>query len=326
MDKELTAVKKFVSITCALILFAVLIVFPDTAASSALDGLKLCASLIIPSLFPFFVATKLISELGLSQWLGKAFAPLSRRLFNVSGSGGTAFIIGVTAGYPMGAAYIASLCKKGYISKSEAERLIIFCNNSGPSFIIGAAGVGVFKSSVIGLFLYAVHILAAFLGGIMFAPNSVEKYAEPQTVRSSASFAAAFTDAVKASVTACLSICGFIVAFSVLAGILEKAGAFAAAAKMLSAVFGMELLWSNALFCGILELGNGIGAMSGLSTSPINLALAAFILGWGGISVQFQTLSVIGGTDIKTARYIIGRFVIALMGSALALLGAAVLF
>ena len=66
--------------------------------------------------------------------------------------------------------------------------------------------------------------------------------------------------------------------------------------------------------------------MSGLSTSPINLALAAFILGWGGISVHFQTLSVIGGTDIKTARYIIGRFVIALMGSALALLGAAVLF
>lgn len=109
--------KKFVSVTCALILFAVLIVFPDTAAASALDGLKLCASLIIPSLFPFFVATKLISELGLAQLLGKAFAPLSRRLFNVSGSGGTAFIIGVTAGYPMGAAYIASLCKMATFRK-----------------------------------------------------------------------------------------------------------------------------------------------------------------------------------------------------------------
>ena len=318
MDKELTAVKKFVSITCALILFAALIVFPDTAAASALDGLKLCASLIIPSLFPFFVATKLISELGLAQWLGKAFAPLSRRLFNVSGSGGTAFIIGVTAGYPMGAAYIASLCKNGDISKSEAERLLIFCNNSGPSFIIGAAGVGVFKSSVIGLFLYAVHILAAFLGGIMFAPNSVEKYAEPQTVRSSASFAAAFTDAVKASVTACLSICGFIVAFSVLAGILEKAGAFAAAAKMLSAVFGMELLWSNALFCGILELGNGIGAMSGLSASPINLALAAFILGWGGISVHMQTAAVLEGSKLKGALHFAGRLISASIASVLA--------
>ncbi len=318
--------KKIVSVACALMLFAALIAFPDTASASAVQGLKMCASLIIPSLFPFFVATKLISELGLAQWLGKAFAPVSRKLFNVSGSGGTAFIIGVTAGYPMGAAYIASLRQKGDISNKEAERLLIFCNNSGPSFIIGAAGVGVFKSSVIGLFLYAVHILAAVLGGIMFAPNGVEKRTEPQTVRSSAGFAVAFTNAVKASVSACLSICGFIVAFSVMTGILEKTGVFAAASKMLSVVFGMELSWSNALFCGILELGNGIGAMNGLSASPVNLALAAFILGWGGVSVHFQTLSVLGGTDIKTARYIIGRFVIALMDSALALLGAAVLF
>ncbi len=318
--------KKFVSVACALMLFAALIAFPDTASASAVQGLKMCAGLIIPSLFPFFVATKLISELGLAQWLGKAFAPISRRLFNVSGSGGTAFIIGVTAGYPMGAAYIASLRQKGDISRDEAERLLIFCNNSGPSFIIGAAGVGVFKSSAIGLFLYAVHILAAVLSGIMFAPNGDEKAAEPQVVQASAGFAVAITNAVKASVSACLSICGFIVAFSVLTGILEKTGVFAAAAKLLSAVFGMELLWSNALFCGILELGNGIGAMSGLSASPVDLALAAFILGWGGVSVHFQTLSVLSGTDIKTARYIIGRFIIAIIGSALALLGAAVLF
>ena len=160
----------------------------------------------------------------------------------------------------------------------------------------------------------------------MLAPNSAKRSAEPQAVRSSVGFVAAFTNAVKASVSACLSICGFIVAFSVLTGILEKLGAFAAAAKLLSSVFGMQLLWSNALFCGIFELGNGIGAMNGLSASPVNLALAAFILGWGGVSVHFQTLSVLGGTDIKTARYIIGRFVIALMGSAIALLGAAVLF
>lgn len=326
MDKELTAVKKFVSVTCALMLFAALIAFPDTASASAVDGLKMCAGLIIPSLFPFFVVTKLISELGLAQWLGKAFAPVSRRLFSVSGSGGTAFIIGVTAGYPMGAAYIASLQQNGEISKAEAERLLIFCNNSGPSFIIGAAGVGVFGSSVTGLFLYAVHILAAVLGGIIFAPNGAENKHEPQAVRSSAGFAVAFTSAVKASVNACLSICGFIVAFSVLTGMLEKLGAFAAAARLLSSIFGMELLWSRALFCGFLEIGNGIGAMNGLSASPVNLALAAFILGWGGVSVHFQTLSVLGGTDIKTARYIIGRFVIALIGSALALLGAAVLF
>lgn len=318
--------KKYVSLICAPLFLVLLIVYPDTASASAADGLRMCAELIIPSLFPFFVATKLIGELGISQGLGRLFAPACRRLFNVSGSGGTAFIIGITAGYPMGAAYIASMREKNEISKSEAERLIIFCNNSGPSFIIGAAGVGVFNSSSAGLFLYAVHIIAAVLGGIIFAPVSAENWGDTRCKANSVGFAAAFTNAVKASVSACISICGFIVAFSVLTGILDKIGAFAAASRLLSSVFGLELIWSRAFFCGLLELGNGIGAMSGLSAEPLNLALAAFILGWGGISVHFQTLSVLAGTDIKTARYFIGRFIIALMGSALALLGAAVMF
>lgn len=326
MDKELMPLKKCVWLFFALLFFALLIVYPDTASTSAADGLKMCAQLIIPSLFPFFVATKLIGELGIAQGLDRIFAPLCRRLFNVSGSGGAAFIIGVTAGYPMGASYIASLRENNEISKAEAERLLIFCNNSGPSFIIGAAGVGVFKSSSVGLFLYAVHILAAAFGGIIFAPSAAEEYSDTQRKANDTSFAAAFTNAVKASVSACISICGYIVAFSVLTGILEKIGAFALAARLLSSLFGLELIWSRAFFCGLLELGNGIGALNGLSVEPLNLALAAFLLGWGGVSVQFQTLSVLGKTDIKTARYIIGRFVIALIGGALALLGAAVMF
>lgn len=326
MDKELMPVKKIISIACALIFFTSLVAYPDIASDSAAEGLKMCAGLIIPTLFPFFVATKLVSELGFAQWLGRVLAPVCRRLFNVSGSGGTAFIIGVTAGYPMGASYIASLREKGEVSKTEAERLLIFCNNSGPSFIIGAAGIGVFSSSAIGFFLYTVHIIAAVVGGIIFAPNDTEKSENLPLELKPHGFAVSFTNAIKASVNACLSICGFIVAFSVLTGILEKTGVFSVAAKLLSAVFGMELIWSRAFFCGLLELGNGIGAMSGLGAEPLNLALAAFILGWGGVSVHFQTLSVLGKTDIKTARYIIGRFIIALIGSALALLGAAVMF
>lgn len=318
--------KKAVSVICALTFFALLIAYPDITSASATEGLKMCAGLIIPSLFPFFVATKLISELGIAQSIGRLLAPVCKRLFNVSGNGGTAFIIGITAGYPMGASYIASLRGKNEITKVEAERLLIFCNNSGPSFIIGAAGIGVFKSSTAGLFLYAVHILAAVIGGIIFAPGKSQDSGVIQCRSERSGFAASFTNAVKASVSSCLSICGFIVTFSVLTGILEKTGAFSAAAKLLSSIFGTELLWSRALLCGLLELGNGIGAMSGLSAEPLNLALAAFLLGWGGVSVHFQTLSVLGKTDIKTARYIIGRFLIALTGGALALLGAAVMF
>ncbi len=318
--------KRILSLIAALAVFAALLIFPKAASNAAASGLKMCAELIIPSLFPFFVATTLLSELGVMKRLGKALSPVCEKLFKASGSGGAAFVIGVTAGYPIGAAYIAQMRKRNEISKEEAAHLLVFCNNSGPAFIIGAAGVGIFNSTAVGLFLYAVHILSAMAGGIILAPklsfNAVDSYDGVDTPQ----FSIALTKAVKGSVSACLSVCGFIVAFSILTGILEHSGLLSSLAGSISAALGTELHWSRALLCGIIELGNGIGSMSGLSAEPLSLALAAFILGWGGISVHFQTFSALDGTDIKTARYIIGRFVIALIGSALALLGAVLIF
>ena len=63
----------------------------------------------------------------------------------------------------------------------------------------------------------------------------------------------------------------------------------------------------GALCTGVLELGTGIGAMQGLAPTPANLALAAFLTGWGGVSVHCQTAAVIAGTDIKSARHTVGR-------------------
>ena len=44
---------------------------------------------------------------------------------------------------------------------TEAERLLAFCNNSGPAFILGVVGVGVFGSSRVGLLLYLAHAAAS---------------------------------------------------------------------------------------------------------------------------------------------------------------------
>ena len=66
--------------------------------------------------------------------------------------------------------------------------------------------------------------------------------------------------------------------------------------------------------------------MQGLALSPENLALAAFILGWGGVSVHFQTFAMLDGTDIKTARYVIGRFLIAAIAAITAFAAGIILY
>lgn len=316
--------KRLPAIAAALCAFISLIVFPDSAAEGVKTGISMCADRIIPSLLPFFIASSLLNDLGVAGYIGKILTPISARLFHVSGAGGSAFIIGITGGYPLGASYIADMCQHGQIEKNEADRLVIFCNNSGPAFIIGAVGVGAFKSSAVGLFLYAIHILAAILGGMIFAEKS-KSAASLDTATENIGFSKAFTSAVKNSVSALINVCGFILAFSVLVALFDAAGAFSALTGQMSHLTGFELSFCRSFLTGILELGSGIGSMAGLNTSPINLALAAFILGWGGVSVHFQSFAVLADTEIKTARYMFGRFVIAIIGAILAYIGGCII-
>ncbi len=317
--------KKPLYILASLGILAALLIFPKAAAEAVRDGLVMCAQVIIPSLLPFFIAVSLFGELGASKLVSNALAPLGARL-GISGHGVSAFIIGVTGGYPLGAAYIARLYAQGLVSRSEASRLTVFCNNSGPAFIIGAAGIGVFSSAAAGFFLYAVHILAALIFGLIICPRAQCDVCYDGDIFAPVSFSAAFTASVKRSADSVIGVCAFVLAFSALGGVLDGMGVIRMLSSELSYRLGAELGFCRALLYGIFELGNGIGSMAGLGMSPVNLALAAFILSWGGFSVHFQTFAITAGMKMKTARYMIGRLCTALTAAAIALLGAAVIF
>ncbi len=291
----------------ALMALAALIISPVPAAEAARGGIELCLKTIVPSLFPFMVLGTMITELGITQRVSRILSPVTKRLFGVSGAGVSALFVGLCGGYPMGAAYIAEMFGSGTIGKEEAERLLGFCNNSGPAFIVGAVGAGIFGSPSVGLALYGIHILAAVLTGLLLRKKSLSPSA-PVPATEPLPFSAALPQAVRQAVSSALSVCGFVVCFTVLAGLLDAVGWFSLLSGRLSALTGAELHFSRALLTGILELGSGVGAMRGLSLSPANLALAAGMLGWGGVSVHFQTLSLLCGTEIKSALHFAGRF------------------
>lgn len=311
--------KNKLSVIAALCAMAVLITASSQVIASCRDALTLCCELIIPSLFPFFVVSVLLSRLGLPVYLEKLLSPFSAKLFGVSGAGASALFVGLTGGYPLGASYIADMHQQGHISCQEAERLLAFCNNSGPAFIIGAVGSGVFSSARAGLLLYGVHILSALLTGLLLRQKEAA-VACPAPRQPSSSLSQALPDSVRQAVVSILNVCGFVVCFSVFAGLMDSGGFFPAMAGRLSELLGKELHWCRALLTGILELGSGAGAMRGLALTPANLALAAWILGWGGISVHFQTMAAIADTDIKGGLHFAGRLVSAFIGAGIAYL------
>ena len=149
-----------------------LLVCSQAALESARAGLSLCAQMIVPSLLPFFMLSSLLQQLGLPGILGRLLSPVTQKLFGIGGAGASALLLGVTGGYPLGADAVARLRRSGALTREQAERALAFCNNSGPAFLVGAAGVGVFHSAGYGLLLYGVHVLSSVLVGMLFAPRS----------------------------------------------------------------------------------------------------------------------------------------------------------
>jgi hypothetical protein len=115
------------------------------------------------------VLSTLLVEFGLAAYFGRALEGLiAAALPGRRRPAPHAFALGIIGGYPVGAKTAISLYQKKLCTKEEAERLLGFCNNSGPAFILGVVGVGVFSSSRIGILLYLVHIFSSITVGFLF--------------------------------------------------------------------------------------------------------------------------------------------------------------
>ena len=122
---------------------------------SVAEALALCARSVVPSLFPFLVASSALLALGFGELAAPWLAGLMEPLFRVPGAGSAALVLGLVGGYPIGAKTAADLYRENLVSREEAERLLAFCNNSNPVFLISVLGVGVFGSVRAGVWAVA---------------------------------------------------------------------------------------------------------------------------------------------------------------------------
>lgn len=305
-----------------LILFAallgfggVLVLYPTQSMEAGRRGLELCANVIVPSLFPFFVLSSMVIELGMARYLDRLLEGLMWPLFRVGGAGASALVLGFVGGYPVGARTAINLYEKGLCSKTETQRLLAFCNNSGPAFIFGVVGAGVFDSGKIALVLYLAHVAACLCVGLLFrfyhgnhAPASAAHRCSPQF--HTAHFSQAFTSSVKNALSSVLNICAFVLFFTVFIRLLFLCGAMDLSAQFLSTVLSpLHLSYGQVqqLLTGFLELSSGVTALSGSGVLSGRISMAAFMLGWAGLSVHCQVLSFLGSSGLSAGTYLAGK-------------------
>lgn len=316
-----------------LVLFTIcLVVFSSSNLTATKNGLTLWATCVVPSLFPFFVITNLLSHTKVVSVIGKLLDKFMRPLFNVPGIGGFAFVMGLISGYPVGAKIVADFREKGLVTQDEGERLLAFTNNSGPLFILSSVGIALFGDAKTGLLLLGTHILACITVGIILArfskrnrfensydtiKNKFERKNDSQSCNSEnitfKNLGEVLTSSINSSISTILMIGGFVVIFSVIISILNQTNILDNLSTSLYPILNflnIDLEFAKPLLSGILELTNGVNLVANIPTKLIsqNIVLSAFLLGFGGFSVLLQVYSIVSKTDLSMKKYLVGKF------------------
>lgn len=307
-----------------------LILFSNSNMVATKSGLKLWVNSVIPSLFPFFIATELLANTNIPYLFGKLFNKIMKPIFNVSGEGSFAFLMGIISGYPVGAKIAVNFRENNICSKEECERLIAFTNNSGPLFILGTVGINLFGSSQIGLLLLISHLLGAISVGICFRFWKKNHFTKKlyslhpndnklQLINLS-NLGENLSKAISSATSTILMIGGFIVLFSVINSILKQTGIINLILIFCTPIcnkLNIPAEFASNFFTGIIELTNGINTISQIKIKQIslNIIITSFLLGFGGISIMLQVLSIISKSDLSFKPYIIGKILHAIFSA-----------
>ncbi len=268
---------------------------PEVCISAVKSALVLCGTAVIPTLFPFFVCSSLFVSLGLAGYASKYLGGIMKPVFRTDGAGAVAVVLGVISGYPVGAKCAADLYRQNKLSKPEAERLLAFCNNSGPMFIMGTVGIAMYHSMRIGVLQYVIHIISSLLTGIIYARIHKGRVgvshcaAKPGESTDDENVFEAVGNAIGGSVSTILKVCGFVVFFAVVGATLPR-------------FTGSEFVYA------FLEITGGINALTALSFDPaLKLSFVSMFLALSGVSVLLQVGAVISEYGISIRPYVVGK-------------------
>ena len=316
--------------TILILLFTLaLIFFSENNFIAAKNGFNIFTTSVLPSLFPFLIATEILYKTNITYLLGKLFSKFTKTLFNVPGESISAIFLGTFSGYPIGAKMVCNLKKDKIISKTEAERLISYTNNSNPLFILSTVGIAMYSSKELGFKLLYTNLLSSFIVALIFRFWKKDIHDNLYLTKSQVSnssliklsnLSEILSNAIKNSIQTLLVICGFIVIFSIIISILEVTNFF----NIFSYVFTLLNIppeASKPILSGIIEITNGINLSSHLNSnfSSISISITAFLLGFGGLSIMMQIYSIISKENISIKPYFYGKLLQGILSSILIL-------
>ena len=235
--------------------------------TGAKEGVQICLLVIIPSLFPYLILSNILTTAINGRW--------------------SIFATGLLGGYPAGAQAIKTAYDLKRINKNQAENMLTYCNQAGPAFIFGMLSQ-LFTRAYIPWLIWCIHILSALIIYTIFHKGDNRMIQANQRLNT-----CTLPESVERSVKSISLICGWVILFRIILQIINIR------------IFRQGSGIGNVIISGLLELSNGCVMLNGICNERLRFILCAVFLGFGGICVTFQTISITKGLKIK--KYVIAK-------------------
>ena len=283
-------------------LFFLLLIYSRALSLAVIETSFFCVKRLIPSIFPYMVFASFISESGLLNIVNKIPDSICSKL-GICKKYLPEILLGMLCGFVSGAKLISE--KYDNYSKKEATSSIFLSSVAGPGFVISFIGITLLKRIEFGIFLYITQILVSIILNKAYFKQEFQN--EYKATLKKQGLIDSFCSSVFNSSHTIITICAYTIIFSTMVSIIK-------------ALFSLNNGYIIAIVSSILEISKGVEASINLSNYLVTACLIGFSVGFGGICVIFQTISVSKSNCLNKTQFIILKLLQGTFCSLLAML------
>lgn len=280
----------FLTLTLIIFLFNLDIVINSTLSASYLFITK-----VFVSIFPFIILSDILFYFNYDLFLKKIFGNIISKLFNVSKSTSIIYVLSILTSHPTNSVYIKEMLDRKEIDENDINKILLTTYFPSIAFVIGTIGIGIYHSIKTGVFLYLTILIKNILIGIFLRGKNLSK--EIQSIKkNNITLQETISNSIIKGIDISYTILGNIIIFTIIVNLLNNY------LNINSTILS--------LMSGMLEMTSGIFMISNLN---INLSqkilLTSFILNFSGLSIIFQTTSILNKYKINIKKILIIKLI-----------------
>lgn len=269
----------------------IILIYSKHISFGVIKGIDLCVKTIIPSLFCFMIISNFIQKTKLLNILLFPFSKIIEKIFKLDVELFSIVLLSLVGGYPIGANLINNLIDEKKIDNKNAEKMLCYCVNCGPAFLIGAISIPIFNSINIGVYIYLSQVIACLIICVISGINKPVLKINQQQKENKTLVSICFVKSVNLAIKSMALICSYIILFCAIIEVIIQNG----------------IVSNQNIILGFLEIGNGVNNLLNYNFNPI--ILSTIFTGFGGICVHIQIKAMFGSKKISMLHFYYYRLI-----------------